>query len=678
MSNYIILQKQNLEPRAPLTISCLGDLQKVLPLHPVRRNLVAVDFETRGLYAWAAGFEVVTVGIANENGCFALDWRTLSYRERDYVLAYLAKGQLVAFNTYFDAAALQFLLGTEGRFPWVGCAYGLFKQLSTEGWQGQSWSLETAQREVLGWPSTNKAALYEALAEKKLGKGDMWQLPHEVLAPYCAADADAAWQLWDHLTTLAAAKFPQVLEYHRNTFMPQLELMVEQVFAGIQMDLGALAVTHTELGTAIVKGLAAFESEPTVAKALAEQLAEDVVEWRAAEPAEFTKAGLPTVSWTRWFARMPVTVDFNFNSKPQLCALFFNYLGFRPHKRTPTGRSVLDKKVLPLLGEPGKLLAHYNTLIKRRGYVERVIERAGDSGILRPNFNMVGTVTGRLSGSGGLNLQQMPKDKALMGCFKARPGHSLVQLDFAALEPTLLAEFSQDKTLLDIYGPNAKPNQDIYLYIAAKIPALGKEIIKYYNPDAPTAEGLAEAKKKCKRDRGIAKTVHLASAYGAGAPKIHETLLEGGVDISLGDVRQIHKDYWQLFSGVKRFEAELVTLHSATGGWIPNVIGRPICVDKGYLKDIVNRMIQSSGHDCLQIFIANLYFLRADRSLNWTPWIMDMHDETIVEVPDDEVEETVQTFVDALRELNAELGMGIKLKGDPLVAQTWAEIKIEG
>jgi DNA polymerase I-like protein with 3'-5' exonuclease and polymerase domains len=265
-----------------------------------------------------------------------------------------------------------------------------------------------------------------------------------------------------------------------------------------------------------------------------------------------------------------------------------------------------------------------------------------------------------------------------MECFKARPGHSLVQLDFAALEPTLLAEFSQDATLLNIYGPNALPNQDIYLYIAAKIPALGREIVKYYNPDAPTAEGLADAKKKCKRERGIAKTVHLASAYGAGAPKIHETLIEGGVDISLLEVKQIHADYWRLFAGVKRFESELINIHSATGGWIPNVLGRPICVDKGYLKDINNRMIQSSGHDCLQLFIANLAALRRTHNLSWTPWILDMHDECIVEVPNDEVEQTVQTFKEAMHRLNLELAMSISLKGDPMVAQTWADIKIEG
>lgn len=167
-------------------------------------------------------------------------------------------------------------------------------------------------------------------------------------------------------------------------------------------------------------------------------------------------------------------------------------------------------------------------------------------------------------------------------------------------------------------------------------------------------------------------------SYGAGPAKIHETLIEGGVDISLSDVKQIHTAYWRLFSGVKRFEAELVRIHARTGGWIPNVLGRPICVDKGYLKDIVNRMIQSSGHDCLQLFIAHLARLREERSLAWWPWILDMHDETIVEVHEDAAEATVQAFRDALAAVNAELGMGIPLQGEPMIARTWADIKIEG
>src|SRR6185503_16949174 len=104
-----------------------------------------------------------------------------------------------------------------------------------------------------------------------------------------------------------------------------------------------------------------------------------------------------------------------------------------------------------------------------------------------------------------------------------------------------------------------------------------------------------------KRDRAIAKVVHLASAYGAGPPKIHETLTLGGIDISFRDVKQIHEDYWRMFAGVKRFEAQLTSMWNHNGGWIPSMLGTPICVAPMFLKDISNRFCQTSGHQFLQL-----------------------------------------------------------------------------
>jgi hypothetical protein len=37
--------------------------------------------------------------------------------------------------------------------------------LSTEGWDGQSWSLKTAMTDVLGWPEINNKALKRWLVE---------------------------------------------------------------------------------------------------------------------------------------------------------------------------------------------------------------------------------------------------------------------------------------------------------------------------------------------------------------------------------------------------------------------------------------------------------------------------------------------------------------------------------
>ena len=52
-----------------------------------------------------------------------------------------------------------------------------------------------------------------------------------------------------------------------------------------------------------------------------------------------------------------------------------------------------------------------------------------------------------------LNLQQQPKSRQYLECFRARPGHKIVQLDFDALEPKITAYFSRDKNLMNLYGP---------------------------------------------------------------------------------------------------------------------------------------------------------------------------------------------------------------------------------
>jgi DNA polymerase I-like protein with 3'-5' exonuclease and polymerase domains len=190
--------------------------------------------------------------------------------------------------------------------------------------------------------------------------------------------------------------------------------------------------------------------------------------------------------------------------------------------------------------------------------------------------------------------------------------------------------------------------QDIYLHVAAKIPALGREIVKYYDPDHPTKEGIAAAKKLCKRDRDIAKTVQLASAYGAGPGKIHETLVMSGIDISFPDVRDIHRDYWRLFSGVKRFQDRLTEMWTANGGWIPSILGTPIPVAENLLKDIVNRFCQQSGHMVLQLWIWHCSQVFEERGLTAHPWLVDQHDEMIWEVPEDQAEAVAQAINEAL------------------------------
>lgn len=469
-----------------------------------------------------------------------------------------------------------------------------------------------------------------------------------------------------------------ILDYHRRVFLTNCKLLVEQQIRGLLVDQLELKQCHGNLLHSIQGAMGSFLNNPLIAHHIAEYNGAVRDAWMRSQPPTHTKSGEKSKRWTAWRDREAKVMEekgFNPNSKKQLRWIFFDCLGMKPVSYTETGLPEVSKKTLPAFGEPGNLLATYNKLVKRRGYVERMIERTARDGILHPQFNTVGTVTLRLGGSGKLNLQQMPKVADFLMALKARPGMKLVQLDFAAVEPTVLAEFSQDKTLLSLYGPNAPADQDIYLFVAAKIGSLGAEIRKYYNPDKPTKEGIALAKKHCKVDRQIAKVVVLSAAYNAGPPTIHETLTLAGIDITLNQVRQIHRDYWRLFWGVKRFDETLKDLWAANKGWFPSVLGTPICVAESKLQDAVNRFCQTSGHQILQLWIYHVDRLRAERKLEMYPWIVDFHDEGIWEVPEADAEAVAQLMTDALDATNTELGMEIKIKGDPMIADNLAEIK---
>ena len=649
----------------------LAVLEAVLPSSK-HGKLFGLDLETRGTDAAHPESMIVGIGLADEDGCLYIDLYNLSTPAQEYLFDFLSKVKLVAFNVMFDGTFLQKATGKW--LDWIGCSFGLFKQLSSEGHPGQSWNLETAQLEVLGWDISNKRALTEALMERGLSKGDMWKLPTEILGPYCAQDADAAWQLWLHLSDVCK-DYPFLMEYHQREFMTELELLAEQQLRGLFVDREQLLVYYQSLDDAILQAKHAFMTNEQVAKALADIEAEVRAEWLKAEPPQFNKDGSTAVRWTKWKEKGDRLEYFNLNSKQQLENLFYDRMGFTALKKTEGGRRVVDKKILPTLGAPGRLLDAYNKLVKEKGYVGAALAKSAIDGLIHPQFISVGTITGRLGGTGGFNFQQQPKTRGYLSCLRARPGHRLVQDDTIALEPCVMAEFSADRALLGLYGPAAKPN-DVYLYVAAKIPALGAEILKYYDPENPTKEGIAAAKKHCKKDRSVAKIVHLGSSYGAGPPKIHETLVLAGIDISLHEVKQIHAQYWKLFAGIKTWGQRLTMIWANNGGWVPSVSGRPLCVAEGLLKDIVNRHTQASGHDILQLYIWNIQRLRKERGVEMYPWLVDNHDESIWEAPEAQAEAARQILIDALAATNAELGMSVKIKGDPMIADSLADIKV--
>lgn len=339
--------------------------------------------------------------------------------------------------------------------------------------------------------------------------------------------------------------------------------------------------------------------------------------------------------------------------------------------RTDSGALPVDGDLISLLPKSyGEPLGAYLDAQKELGYLEAFLELAQYDGRVHAGWRAPGTVTFRLAGKEP-NFQQVPKSLELLDCFELDPGTAWAEADATALEPHVLAELSRDPSLMELYGPEAKPH-DLYLYNAKDYAVLGDNVRKHYPDGSPgnevTKERVAAAKAACKEQRGPAKTVTLASNYGAGWRKIFRTLRIEGVDITEGDAKAIVESHRRKYRVSGEDFTEILTAEwNKRGGWIMSGLGHPVCIAEGFLKDVVNRLIQRTAHD---VHCAGLYFLRAALKRHGIPAvgvIWDFHDQYIFQVPEAFAARTMQACKEAADELNSWLDGVVRIKYGPRI-----------
>ena len=274
-----------------------------------------------------------------------------------------------------------------------------------------------------------------------------------------------------------------------------------------------------------------------------------------------------------------------------------------------------------------------------------------------------------------VNMQQVPKVADVMRCFQPEAGWGLIDTDIASLEPRVVAYFSRDPGHLELYASGVL--HDVYLYVAMALWPDQRDAIAavYYRPDGTTTpESIAAAKLRFKRERGIAKELHLAAGYGASAQRMYASMRVKGVRVTLEEVQVMRRRYWELFAGVRRWERQLLAEREDRGGWIYNGRGRPLCVTEDKVKDIVNTFAQSTGHDCLLTLVWHIQRLRRERGLteHLRPWIVDLHDQSTWAVRAGHEAAARRVFEDAYAALNAELACDVPLTGGiDLGASMW-------
>lgn len=148
---------------------------------------------------------------------------------------------------------------------------------------------------------------------------------------------------------------------------------------------------------------------------------------------------------------------FNPNSVQQLRKVLFDYLELTPTgKLTATGAISTDAEVLEELSEyhplPAAILKVRQLSKLRNTYVSKILPELDRDGRVRTNFNLIFTTSGRLSSSGKINAQQMPRDDAIIkGCIVAPEGYKIVSQDLQTGEMYYAAVLSQDKNLQQVF-----------------------------------------------------------------------------------------------------------------------------------------------------------------------------------------------------------------------------------
>ncbi len=288
----------------------------------------------------------------------------------------------------------------------------------------------------------DEAALAAELRRRRFGKGDISKLPASLVAPYGLADIALTRRL--HADRLVELERWRLLDlyYERCEFLREL---IRMELRGILLDQGEVAKQRELIG-------------PLIAQ-YGERLRE-------------------------------MSGGINLNS-PQQVAKWLNV----PN----TARPFLEELLAREPREDIQLLLDYRQLLKAEtGFFTPYSEMADDTSRLHTSYRIAGTWTWRLSSSEP-NLQQCSRDQddrlySVRSCFRASPGHFLVEMDYSTIEPRLAAHYSQDENMLGAF-------------------------LKGHDYHSTIARTMYHKQEITKDERTSAKALGLGILYGLGANK---------------------------------------------------------------------------------------------------------------------------------------------------------------
>ena len=397
---------------------------------------------------------------------------------------------------------------------------------------------------------------------------------------YAAEDADITLRLHHTLSSQLAPE-PRLEKLYREIELPVLEVLFEMERTGVLIDDFLLAQHSEELGRRL-HGL--------------EQQAHEL-------------AGQP----------------FNLGSPKQLGEILFGKLGLPVVKKTATGQPSTDEDVLTQLAEdyplPKLLLEHRGLAKLKNTYTDKLPLMVNPrTGRVHTSFSQATAVTGRLASSEP-NLQNIPirseEGRRIRAAFIAPKGHRIVSADYSQIELRIMAHLSGDKGLLDAFAKG----EDVHRATAAEI--FGT------TPAEVTSE-----------QRRYAKVINFGLIYGMSAHGLARNL-----GIERAAAANYIERYFTRYPGVAAY-MDNTRASAKDKGYVETVFGRRLYLPElraqqagrrqGAERAAINAPMQGTAADLIKLaMIAVSDWLESSGVKSRL--ILQVHDELVLEVPDDEV-----------------------------------------
>ena len=377
------------------------------------------------------------------------------------------------------------------------------------------------------------------------------------------------------------------------------------------------------------------------------------------------------------------TCKINYSSPQQVAALFYDIFKLRSvSRKEPRGTgdkiiqkflSTAKKKDTKKSREFAEFLENYQRFkeIKKMlgTYVDKIPQvKEPKINAVYTTYNQYGAKTGRFSSSdtvSKINLQNIPsKEKRIRKIFKARDGYKLVGGDFSQIEPRVLAFLSGDESMINAY----KEGKDLYAIMGSQVYQLPYEDCREFYPDGTVnAEG--------KHRRTTMKSVLLGIMYERGATAIGEQFNK-----SAEWAQQLIDNFYKSFPKINQYRLKIENM-AETYGYVTTITGRKRRLPDMQLEDkddyryqeahrqSLNSVIQGSSADIMKLSMIAIYNDPRYKELD-CHMIITVHDELIMEVPEEHIKEGAELLVGTMKRVGHSL-IDLPMSVDAEVNDYW-------